>query len=156
MREVAAVVNEGEGIRQHHIRVRIKTPEMWLDPVRTLLVSLERDYEDGYGDVMVIETTLGYGDYAYLLYPHCDELFVDLTVQPQYIGANSEGKDTRFKTRRYRAILMEQDNPGMTDRSPQASSREDLNATRTKNIQLQLIDEGLFQIRLASVGRLYR
>lgn len=156
LREVDAIIQTGGGVRRYGIECRILTPDRWMTPHRTTLLSLERDYEDGYGDVFVLEVTIGLGDYAYGLFPHRDRLSVDLTTTPTFQDATNTTTSPERTVRRFRAILMDQDNPGLVGRSPQSSSESDLNATGTRSVQLQLIEEGLYQIRMASVGRVYR
>lgn len=156
LREVDVIIDEGNGIRSFLVDCRIHTPEAWIDPIRITLFSLERDYESSYGDVVVIEVVVGEGDYAYKLVPYRDALQVDFITQASYRGTDNEDLDRTRRVKRYRAVLMEQDNPALMGRDPQSSNEEDLNRKGFKSVQLQLFSEELYQIRLASVGRLYR
>lgn len=155
LNEVDAIVSSGTGVRHITATCRLKTPVEWLEPVNIELLSLERDYEDGFGDVFVVNLVFGMGQYAYKLLPYRDNLFVDLTITPQYHESDS-APNTKSVVKRYRAIVMDQDNPGLVGRSPQSSSESDMDLSGLKTVQMQLIEEGLYQIRMATVGRVYR
>lgn len=156
LREVDAIVNTGQGVSHYRLTTVIKAGTEWVVPTRLDLYSLERDYEGSYGDTLVLEMLLGLGTYAYRIYPNRDSLFVDITATPLYENTATQRSDIPTRVRRYRAILMDQDNPGLVGRSPQASSEQDLNMTGPKKLTLQLVDEGLYQSRMITVGRLYR
>lgn len=156
MREVDAIAAYGEGSGNYQLQVQIKVGDSWLTPARIELYALERDYEEGYGDHTVLEVTMGQGEYAYKLVPHRDQLWVDVTLIPLVTGMAEDRTDVPRQRTRYRAVLIEQDNPALVGRSPQASSAADLDLTGLKTVQLQLIDDGLYQARMMSVGNNYR
>ncbi len=156
LREVDAIIASGQGVSHYRIHTTVKAGDEWVTPTRLDLYSLERDYEGGYGDVLVLELLIGAGTYAYQVFPHRDRLFVDVTSVPLYENTATQRSDMPSRVRRYRAILMDQDNPGLVGRSPQSSSRSDLDLSGPKKVTLQLVDEGLYQSRMVTVGRLYR
>lgn len=156
MEEVNSILQSGQGISHYQLECTVKAGDGWVNPTRLDLYSLERDYEGSYGDVLVLEMIVGLGEYAYRLFPNRDKLWVDVTSTPLYENSDRQRSDIPRRQRRYRAVLMDQDNPGLAGRSPQSSSEEDLNLTAPKTVQLQLVDEGLYQSRMISVGRLYR
>lgn len=156
MREVSSILESGQGVSHYHVECVIKAGDEWITPTRLDLYSLERDYEHGYGDVLVLEMIMGLGTYAYKLFPKRDQLWVDITSTPLYENSDAQRSDIPRRQRRYRAILMDQENPGLVGRMPQASSEDDLNLTAPKKVEMQLVDEGLYQSRMITVGRLYR
>jgi hypothetical protein len=156
MREVDYIVAQGESASHVRLSCRIRAGREWIDPQLLELSSLERDYEDGYADLRVIQVLIGAGTYAYRLLPNRDELWVDLTATPLHENSTRTRSDRPTVSKRYRAVLMEQDNPGLVGRTPQASSEADLNLTAPKTVQLQLLDEGVHQVRMLTVGRVYR
>jgi len=156
MREVEAITQSGQGVSHYRVECRIKAGDEWITPTRLDLYSLERDYEDSYGDVLVLEFITGLGTYAYRLVPNRDQLRVEVTSTPLHETSGAQRSDLPRRTRSYRGILMDQDNPGLVGRSPQSSSEEDLNLTAPKRVELQLVDEGLYQARMITIGRLYR
>lgn len=156
MREVDAIVEQGEGLGNYKLQARILAGTEWIDPQRVEFFSLTRDYESGYGDIIILEVMVGRGTYAYRLIPHRDRLFVDITTTPLYLNSDASRSDTPTRTRRYRAVLMDQDNPALVGRSPIASSEDDLNTSGPRVVQFQLVEEGIYQTRMMSVGRIYR
>lgn len=156
LREVQRIIDEGQGVTHYRLGINIKAGPAWGVPTRIDLYSIERDYETRYGDVVVIEVIIGLGTYAYRLMPYRDQLFVDVTSVPVYENGAAIRSDRPSRVKRYRAVLLNKENPGLVGRTPQASSEEDLNQQTPVTVELQLIDEGLYQSRLITVGRLYR
>jgi hypothetical protein len=118
--------------------------------------SLERDYETNAGDGAALELMIGKGEYTYQIVPNRDQIFIDLTATPLYENSDQQRSDKKANTRRYRAILVDQEDDALTGRSPQSGDEEDLNRTTPKTVQFQLLDEGFYQARMVTVGRLYR
>jgi len=156
LEEVQQVVNSGEGLSHYRLECRLRAGGEWFSPVRLDLYSLERDYENSFGDVVVLRVIVGLGEYSYKLLPNRDDLWVDVTSTPLYENSGTERDNTTIRVRRYRAILMDQENPGLTGSGPQASSSDDMDLSAPKTVELQLIDDGLYQTRMVSVGKLYR
>lgn len=155
-REVENVIAQGQGVSHYQLECYIKTGGQWLRPVRIELLMQERDYAGGYGDVIVLEALIGGGQYAYQVVPQRDDLWVDLVSIPLYENSDQERPETDRKARRYRAVLMDDESPGLTSQSPQASNQDDLDRSAAKVVQLQLMDEAAYQVRMMTVGRLYR
>jgi hypothetical protein len=51
---------------------------------------------------------------------------------------------------------MGQDNPGLDTLSPQMGSREDFDKMGLKEVEFQLLEESLYQVRMQTVGRTFR
>lgn len=153
--EVENIINRGQGINHYQIEVRILVNGQWIDPLRVTSLSLERDYESSFGDVLVLSCDVGLGDYAYQLYPARDDLRVEVISTPLYENSEQERPAPR-RARRYRAILMNQHNPGLEGKSPQTGSQEDLNKTNIETVEFQLVGDVLHQVRMMTVGKLYR
>lgn len=156
MREVDNIVNQGQGLTHYKLTCRIQAGTVWLDPVRLTAFSLERDYENNSGDGVILDVLVGKGDYAYTIVPKRDALSIVITATPLYENSDAQRTDNPTRTRRYRALLIDKENPALTGREPHSSSAEDLNLAAPKAVQFQLMDEGFYQSRMISVGRLYR
>lgn len=154
--EVRNITEKGQGLAHYQLEARVLIDRTWFDLSRLLSLSIERDYEDSYGDVVVLTCDMGLGDYAYRIYPNRDGLRVELTVTPLYENTAIQRSDASRRARRYRAILMNQENPGVESTSPQVGAIEDLNRTRLQTVDFQLVDDVLHQVRMMTVGDLYR
>lgn len=142
--------------RNTHYRfeLTIYAGEELISPIRIDAITCNRDYENKFSDVLTIDALIGAGDLAYGLQPHRDTLMVDLfTVPVSDLGGGDSNKTIEY--RRYRCVLLEKDAPSYTDSRPHASSRADLNQSMAK-LQLQLIDETTYQMKMITIGRLYR
>lgn len=128
--------------------------EELITPIRIDAITCSRDYESKFSDVMTIDALIGAGDLAYGLQPHRDTLMVDLFTVP--VGDLGGGdSDRTIEYRRYRAVLLEKDAPSFTDPRPHSDNRSDLNQSMAK-LQLQLIEETVYQLLMITIGRLYR
>lgn len=155
LREVDSIIENGDGIRHSKIECTLRVGSEWITPTRTTIYTIERDYEDSYGDISILEVLIGLGDYAYKIVPKQDNILVDLTITPYYRGTDKV-QDTKRRTVRYRGIMMEQENPGLVGKLPYSGSRENMNIAGHRNVQFQLINEALFQVRMNTIGGLYR
>jgi hypothetical protein len=156
MREVEAIASRGDGLVNYKLTCRFRVGNQWISPMRLINFSIERDYENNNGDGVSLEVMMGKGDYSYLIIPNRDEVWVDVTAIPMYENTDSQRGDVGSNTRRYRAILVDQDETASATRSPQAGSRDDMNRTQPKTVLFQLMDEGFYQTRMITVGRMYR
>lgn len=154
--EVNAIQQWGEGSGNHRLQVVIRAGEWVIDPLKIDLLSRERNYENFYGEQGVLQVLLGAGIYAHQLYPHRDELYVEITYIVLREALGSDRSDTPRTTRRYRAILMQAQDPTLTNPSPEARSLEASEQLPPVPVQFQLVEERAYLSRLYSVGQVFR
>lgn len=134
--------------------VHIRVGDEWIKPIRTDVISKQRDYLSGYADAIFLDVFMGCGDYAYVLEPNRDNFFVDVIRYP--VADMGKGDvDEEIDVKRYRGMLLTKDDPGLSDARPHASNRDDLNQ-EVMDVQIQLIEENVHQLRMVTVGRTYR
>jgi hypothetical protein len=155
LEEVGAIIESGEGIGHYRLSCMIKAGGQWFSPVKLDYVGIERDYEVGFGENSQLSCLMGNGDYTYLILPHRENLLIDLFIEPLR-ESREVNEDGEIRQRRYRAVLLTQDQPNMEALSPHSSNREDMNKTGMKTVQFQLLDEALYQCRMVSVGDIFR
>lgn len=155
LQEVAAIIEDGEGISHYRLSCMVKAGERWLTPVKLDYLGIERDYEFGFGESTRLEVLFGQGDYTYLILPHREHLLVDLFIEPLHEN-RSVDEDTPTRHRRYRAILLNQDRPSLESLQPHSSNIEDLNHQGPIAVKFELVEEALYQTRFQSFGGNYR
>lgn len=156
MREVDNVIQSGEGIAHYHLTVRLRAGTRWIDPEHLDLFSLERNYEQGFGDELIIQLLLARGTYTHQILTHRDDLIADVTSIPLKEGTGLQRSNQPARVRRYRAIVMDKQDAALTSREPFADDEEDLNRSGMVAVQFQLLNEALYQTRMITVGRNYR
>lgn len=156
MREVESIASRGEGLSHYRLTCRIRIGDQWITPLRLTHFALERDYENNAGDGASLEVMVGAGEFAYKIAPNRDQLWIDLTAVPLFENSGTQRSDANSHTRRYRAILVDQDDFAATSRDPNSGSEDDLNLSSSKTVHFQLMDEGFYQSRMVTVGRPYR
>lgn len=154
--EADNIYQKGQGLSHYDLSFRILAGRKWIDPLLITQQNVERDYESGYAEAMVLTFELGAGAYAYNILAARDELWVDLVTIPVYADTNVQRDGTKSTSERFKAILMNQDNPSLAGRDPQASSEGDMDLGGLVQVQLQLISQAAYQVRAMSFGRGYR
>lgn len=126
----------------------------WVKPIRVDVITHQRDYFKGYADAIFLDALIGRGDYAYILEPNRDNITVDVFRYPTADMGNGD-IDEEITVKRYRGMLLTKEDPGLADARPHASNHDDLNQ-EIMDIQFQLIQENVHQLRMVTVGRIYR
>jgi hypothetical protein len=154
-REVEAIAAAGENNSNYMITCRVQAGGQWRAPFRLDLYSLERDYENGFGDLTVVEFMIGLGVYTYQFVPNRGNLLVELQFIP--IPDNTKRREAQETiTLRFRGILMEQANQGLVGKHSQATTEEALDRVGPIQVQMQLVDEAVYRARMTTLARIYR
>lgn len=150
--EIATLRANGQGVAYYKIVCRILNGKEWIDPLNVLAHEIERDYANTFSDKHFLKVQLGAGDYAYGVYPFRDSLTIDIITTPYYRTPNGTQRGKEVNVKRYKAVLSSDDSPGMTERTPQSSSRSDLNISSIRVADFELFDEATHQVRMSTYG----
>lgn len=155
-REVDAIIRNGQSQSNYMIKLKIQANGVWYTPYRLDLWSLDRDYENGFADTLVVSFLMGLGTYTYKLLPFRESIVVDV----QYIPLTPPGGNSRSametEVKRYRGLIMNQDNQGMVGKHSQATNPEELDKVATSQVEMQLVEEAAYQTKMISFGKNYR
>lgn len=154
--EIRTVITAGEAGTSYKISLSILANNQWINPLRLDLWSLERDYVGSYGDVLVVQFIMPYGDYTYDLLPYRANLKVDVTYQPLKTATKELRTDTQTTVTRYVGILVDQNDHVLTGGNSQTTTKDALNRLAPKTVVIQLMEESLYLTRLRTVGRNFR
>lgn len=156
-REASRVRDSGVGLSHYRMSVRINNGKQWVTPISVLHYALERNYAEAFGDKHYVTVMMGKGDYAFDIYPQRDALKVDLTAIPTLNSrGGSQPENTGDVTKRYRAVLLNQKDPSIEDVSHYRSMKQTLNISDIVVVELELFDDAVHQIRMATTGGIYR
>lgn len=127
-----------------------------LSPLKILGIDIERLYNEQYGDRIFLEVAFGMGTYNHRLYPFRDNLMVTLIRTPTEELGVEERPDDEVVVKTYRAVLIQGRSETLENNGPAAESEEAGNLTDIRAVRFQLVDPALEQIRLRTVGGVYR
>lgn len=155
-KEVDAIRLEGQSRSNYGLSLQLLVNKGWIKPQRLDIWHLHRDYVAGYGDTLVVECMIGLGTYTYQLIPNRDNLMMEVAYVPLEENSAVQRGDVRSTTRRYHAIMMNQDNQALVGKHSQATDEAALNLTGFRQVQFQLVDEITFKARMHTIGRNFR
>jgi hypothetical protein len=126
------------------------------EPLFVTAVNILRDYKNNYADNITVSTIMGLGQYVRKVYPARNNLKITMTFTPLDEKAAAVSGELVY-SQKYHAILIEQ--PGMptTVGSGAENTNEDsLNTKSIVDVHFQLIEESVYQLRVASVAGIFR
>lgn len=153
--ELALTRDEGFGTQQL-VKVQLLVNGQWLEPLRVDALSLERDYEESFADVRVLSLLLMRGQYTYDILPYRNNIQLDLTLVPLAEVGTAQSSTARAVTKRYRGFIMDLENEALSSQVSNRTSRSQLDLMPPVEIDLQLVEEYIFEIQTRTVGGIYR
>lgn len=154
-KEMSEVRTTGTGAH-YLIQVQLLVNKQWLKPIKLDTYTVDRDYEGGYADVRVLSFMMLLGVYTFDMLPYRNDIQVDVTYIP--LGENGGGQrsDKRSFTRRYRGMLMDPSDASMTTNVSNQGSKTQLDNQPPKQVEIQLMEEYVYDLQMRSVGGKYR
>lgn len=152
--EIANITAGGSNPVSAHWKCRIETPNGDILPIKVLSMDIERKYTENFTDNTILSVVLGMGTFTHSVYPYKDNLFVLLSRHPM----SEKGEDldnASIMTRRYKAILLTDSSEALKNTVPTTNEKESGDRTNIFQVDLQLLDEAVEQIRLMSTGGTY-
>jgi len=125
-------------------------------PYKILSIDFLSDFEDNYSDEILLEITLGAGTYANNIYPFKEDIEIILAKTP--LNEVDDNIDTTQKpqTERYRATLIDTGNPIIEANSSFSPTMTQLDIANLITVKFQLVNKALEQLRMISVGSIFR
>lgn len=127
-----------------------------LDVIKIISIDIKRDYEMNYTDEMILSVMLPFGKYAKRLYPERNNLEITIRCKPMLEMGGNEDTNKAPVLERYVAILMNQGNPLIEGDDSNIPSEDALDLSRLETVDFQLIPKSVDQMRMKSVGGVYR
>lgn len=127
-----------------------------LDVLKIISIDIKRDYEMNYTDEMILSVLLPFGKYAKRLYPERNNLEITIRRKPMLEMGGNEDINKAPTMERYVAVLMNQGNPLIEGDDSNIPSEDALDLSRLETVDFQLIPKSVDQMRMKSVGGVYR
>lgn len=155
-REVEAIITSPAKPVHYAWTAQIHTSKETLDVFRVLSIDIVRDYEGNYADQTILTAVIPAGTYAKRVYPARSNL--DITVKRVQLHEVSTdvNTETAAQTERYAATLLDKGDPVLEGNGRNTPTEESLNLSALVEIQFQLVDKAVEQLRMVSIGGIYR
>lgn len=156
MKEVRAIMTEGPTPVHYYWQAEILANEKIVKPYRVLSIDIIRDYAGSYGDAVFVEMAIGAGTFAHLVQPFKDNLQITLTRVP--IGEVSQDTDLTkdIESQIMRATLVSDFSPVIEGNTIYSQTKEMGDLVDIEFVKFQLVDLALEQIRMQTVGGVFR
>lgn len=154
-REMEAVRASGTGAH-YLIKAQLLVNKKWVAPLKLDLYNVERDYERGYADIRTLSFMMLLGTYTFDVIPYRNDVQVDVTYVP--VGENGGGQrsNARAITRRFKALVMDPSDAAMSTNVSTQATRDQLDNQPPKQVELQLVEECVYDLAMRSIGATYR
>jgi len=155
-REVSAILNSSTKPVHFTWKADVHVGDETYGVLKVLSVDLVQDYENDFGDTIVLTASIPAGTYAKRIYPHQSNM--DITLYRIPIGETSDtpNPEATPQSERYTATLIDKGNPLLEGNAPGMLSEETLNLTSIVEVQFQLVNKALEQLRMITVGGIFR
>ena len=125
-------------------------------PLKVLAISTERNYDENFSDAIVLELAISAGTYSHDIFPYKDNLEIKLHQTPINEVADDENFSTAMRVLPYRAVLIESGSPALEGNHSGMSNKSTADLAQIKTVSIQLIDPLVEQLRMKSVGGVFR
>lgn len=126
------------------------------EPTKLINVKVTRQYHRQYADEIVLSVLMPRGQYTHRLYPNKDDFLVSLYKEPIGEIANQDDFDQDIVTRTYRGVLIERESSIVEGGDESIVDEETLDTSGVERYHIQLIDLAAEQLRMKTVGGIYR
>lgn len=128
-----------------------------IKPLFTNEVEIERNYIENYCDKIDVELAIPLGVFQYDIVPHRSTLEVTLQRVPLLESVTAQvDLDAVVYSHRYRATLYDSNSELLEGNNPVMATREAAERSAFTQVRLQLIDSVIEQMRMQTVGGVFR
>ncbi len=127
-----------------------------VDPFKVISLDIFRDFRQNFGDEVELEMMIPAGTFAYDIYPYRQDLLISLRREGRQVDSDNPLISPDIEAQQLRATLVDDYSVAVEGMRSSAQSREALNLMEILTVKVQLIDLALENVRLHSVGGLFR
>jgi hypothetical protein len=124
--------------------------------IKVLSIDIVRDYETSFTDETIVTLVISAGKYAYRIYPYLKNL--EITMYKEPLGeTDGQPDNTRvIESERYVATLIDPIAINVAGNSANELDEASLDLTNLFELKFQLINKSVDQVRMKTVGGIYR
>ena len=156
-REVAMITGEGAKPVMWQWVCTIHVNGKDIKPLFTNEVEIERNYIEQYCDKIDVELAIPLDAYHYDIVPHRSKLEVTLQRVPMLETVEAVANQSApTYSHRYRATLYDSGSALLEGNDPTIATRQTAGISNYKQVRIQLIDSVIEQLRMQTLGGIYR
>lgn len=124
--------------------------------MKVLSIDFAHDYENNFGEEIVLTCMVAGGTYAKRIYPNRANIDITLYAHPLGEVSDFENEELQPKSERYTATLLDSGNPLLENNTAGNLDEEALNISNMFQISFQLVNKALERLRMITVGGVFR
>lgn len=127
-----------------------------IEPLKVVAVDIRVDYETMMTEHINVTLAVLGGTYANQIYPFQNDLEITLIKTPLGEEADVINNEMSVNARRLQATLIDKGDPQLLGQTVNSASQEALDLNNVLNVEFQLLDKSIEQLRMISVGGIWR
>lgn len=155
-REVLTIISGTSKPVHYQWDIEIHVDKDTYRPLKLLSIDFIQDFENNFADEIMLDVAILGGVFAKRIYPFQDKIDITLFRRPLQERADVTDTEATVQSERYTATLIDTGNPLLAAGEFNVASEEILNRTNIFNVQFQLVNKSLEQLRMISIGGIYR
>lgn len=155
-REVQAIIQGSSKPVHHTWTAEFHANGETIEFLKVLTVDFRQDYELAYADEIMLTVSMPIGTYSKRMYPYQDNLEITLYRKPLHEASATNDAETEVQSERYAATLVDKGNPMIEGTGAVSLDEATLNLTGLVEVEFQLVNKAVEQMRMMSVGDIFR
>lgn len=156
MREVRKITTGPSKPIYFSWKADIHVGKLTYNPLKIISIDNSNDYENSYADEIIVTLAISGGMYAKDIYPFKDKIDITIYKTPINGLTGVVDKAAAKQNERYTATLIDTGNPIVEGNGSNSMTKTGLDLTNIFEVSFQLVNKSLEQMRMMSVGGVYR
>jgi hypothetical protein len=127
-----------------------------ISPLKLVSYDVNGDYEQNYSDEIMVRLLVPAGKYAFKIYPNQTNIDITIIKQPLMETGDSADTSQSLQQERFTAHLVDKGDPTIAGNGRNVVSEDDLDRMQMIELDFQLVDKALEQVRMKSYGNILR
>ena len=136
--------------------IHLNDMQLDLTPLKMVQYDVNGDYEQNYSDEIMVRLLVPAGKYAYKIYPNQTNLDITIIKQPLMETGDTDNPNQQVQQQRFTAHLVDKGDPSLVGNGRNVVAEEDLDRLSLIEVDFQLVDKALEQVRTKTYGNIFR
>lgn len=155
-REIDAIIQNPDKPPMYTWDARIYIKDKIYEPMKVLNIDFEEKPEEKYSSNVVIRMVLPAGDYYKEILPNDKDIEISIIKYHMDLATGGVDYNKEFQEERYTATIFDKQDSSQSTSALDTVSKETLNVSNIVEVQFQLLNKALEQLRLITVGGVFR
>ena len=155
-KEVNQIATDGSNPVHFKWRCELLINDDIIEPTKLISLDTKRQYNSQFADETIVKVLLPQGIFAHKVFPNRDILKVAVYKEPIGELNNEDDLDVEITSNVYRGVLIDPNSDLLETPSANISNEETSDLGGVQEYNIQLVDLAAEQLRLKTVGGIYR